>query len=226
MINLCTEVIARLCPSQDSQCRLEWDAYSTQKMKTLLIGLTVLFGVSPGWGQNGGVVPAPDIPGAIAQGAQARSQATAQAAQAALIRQQTKLLKQQTALLKKQNAALRKQQQSGTPPSEHKIMIFGGDDHKVYLGCLSCSEFATDSVRNSFGTSGSRYSNESIFNVYGQYGGEYSGNSPCNKYASNPPAIVDESGHYYGELTINEYRPERTKSEIVNSWLAGVCQAQ
>jgi hypothetical protein len=105
-------------------------------------------------------------------------------------------------------------------------MIFGGDDHKVYLGCLSCSEFATDSVRNSFGPSGSAFVSASIFNVYGEYGGAYSDNSPCNRYATHPPVIVDESGGYYGELTINEYESERTHSEIVNTWIAGVCQGK
>ena len=26
----------------------------------------------------------------------------------------------------------------------HKIMIFGGHNHRVYLGCLSCTQYATD----------------------------------------------------------------------------------
>jgi len=39
-----------------------------------------------------------------------------------------------------------------------KLMIFGGLDHKTYLGCLNCNEYATDSVFNSYGNSGSPYS--------------------------------------------------------------------
>jgi hypothetical protein len=27
-----------------------------------------------------------------------------------------------------------------------KLMIFGGQDHKTYLGCLNCNGYATDSV--------------------------------------------------------------------------------
>jgi hypothetical protein len=38
---------------------------------------------------------------------------------------------------------------AGTPTSGStttKLMIFGGPDHKVYLGCLDCGEYATDEV--------------------------------------------------------------------------------
>src|SRR5215475_10262861 len=56
----------------------------------------------------------------------------------------------------------------------HKIMLFGGEDHKVYLGCLSCNEYASDSVLNRYGDHGSRYSDTSIFNKYGDYGSRYS----------------------------------------------------
>ena len=108
----------------------------------------------------------------------------------------------------------------------HKIMIFGGNDHKVYLGCLSCSPHAEDSVLNSYGDHGSRYSETSIFNPYGNYGGRYSDNSPCNSYASRPPVIVDENGDYYGELTINQHSADRAKSDSLNSWIQGVCAAE
>ena len=53
-------------------------------------------------------------------------------------------------------------------PSAVKLMLFGGANHTVYLGCLSCSEYASDSVRNQYGTHGSAYASESIFNHYGQ----------------------------------------------------------
>ncbi len=32
--------------------------------------------------------------------------------------------------------------------SNPKLMIFGGTNHGTYLGCLNCSEYATDSVLN------------------------------------------------------------------------------
>jgi hypothetical protein len=108
----------------------------------------------------------------------------------------------------------------------HKIMLFGGEDHKVYLGCLSCSKYANDSVLNRYGPHGSKYATDSIFNRYGEYGSPYSSTSPCNPYASSPPVIVDEDGDYYGELTINTTRSKRAQSEPLNSWIAGVCQGE
>ena len=104
----------------------------------------------------------------------------------------------------------------------HKIMLFGGQDHKTYLGCLSCSKFAADSVLNKYGTHGSPYQSESIFNKYGDYGSKYSDSSACNPYASDPPVIVDEAGNYYGRLTVNKY-DNSTKSESLRAWIAGVC---
>src|SRR5260370_38838797 len=59
---------------------------------------------------------------------------------------------------------------SGTahsPLTPTKLMIFGGRDHKVYLGCLNCSEYASDSVRYKYGDHGSPYSSTSILTATG-----------------------------------------------------------
>jgi len=106
-----------------------------------------------------------------------------------------------------------------------KLMIFGGEDHKTYLGCLNCSEYATDSVFNSYGTHGSPYSSESIWNHYGKYGSPYSTFSACNPYASDPPVIVDQNGTYYGRLTVNEYQSQRASGASYFNWLKNkVCE--
>jgi hypothetical protein len=110
------------------------------------------------------------------------------------------------------------------PPSGRKIMIFGGEDHRVYLGCLSCSGFVADSVLNRYGDHGSKYATNSIFNIYGGYGGKYADGSPCNRYTDHAPVVVDDVGDYYGKLTINN-NSEQTRSEALKSWIAGVCQA-
>jgi hypothetical protein len=104
----------------------------------------------------------------------------------------------------------------------HKVMIFGGEDHKIYLGCLSCNEYASDSVLNEYGSHGSPYESESIFNRYGEYGSRYQSYSACNPFASDPPVIVDEDGNYYGRLTINKFKGP-IRSQTVRAWLAGVC---
>ena len=49
----------------------------------------------------------------------------------------------------------------GVPVGQQKLMLFGGPGHRDYLGCISCSEYATDSVFNQYGTYGSRYSGTS-----------------------------------------------------------------
>ncbi len=36
-----------------------------------------------------------------------------------------------------------------------RLMTFGGNNHETYLGCLNCSEYASDSVSNSYGAHGS-----------------------------------------------------------------------
>lgn len=104
-----------------------------------------------------------------------------------------------------------------------KIMIFGGESHDVYLGCLNCSEYASDSVHNRFGNHGSKYSQESVHNSYGPYGSRYSSTSACSPYATDPPVVVDDEGGFYGCLTLNRAHPKRVRASDVLAWLAGVC---
>ena len=104
-----------------------------------------------------------------------------------------------------------------------KLMIFGGQAHKTYLGCLNCSAYAADSVLNQYGEHGSAYQSDSIFNKYGDFGSRYSDYSPCNPYASDPPVIVDGSGNFYGRLTVNAYQAQATRNQNWRSWIAGVC---
>ena len=84
-----------------------------------------------------------------------------------------------------------------------KLMIFGGKNNKVYLGCLNCDQFKKDSVFNTLGLYGSSYYQESIWNTVGPYGSAYSQYSVCNRYAQNPPIIVDQDGNAYGRFTLN-----------------------
>jgi hypothetical protein len=107
--------------------------------------------------------------------------------------------------------------------TNHKIMLFGGPGHKTYLGCLSCSEYASESVLNQYGRYGSAYQSESIFNRFGSFGSRYSQYSPCNPYASDPPVIVDENGQYYGRLTVNAYRSDAAKGNVL-AWIRAVCE--
>jgi hypothetical protein len=109
------------------------------------------------------------------------------------------------------------------PPS--KLMIFGGEGHRTYLGCLSCSEYPTDSVFNAYGDHGSRYSNDSIWNHYSDFGSRYSDYGACNPYANDPPVIVDSEGNFYGRLTLNRYHPQIAAGARYHDWLMStVCE--
>ena len=93
----------------------------------------------------------------------------------------------------------------------------------MYLGCLNCSEYASDSVFNNYGSYGSEYSSRSVHNSYSQYGSPYSAHSPCNPYASNPPVVVDKDGNFYGYLTLNQYKSGAMTDARIIVWLKGVC---
>ena len=114
-----------------------------------------------------------------------------------------------------------------TPPAPRaKLMLFGGVGHKTYLGCLNCSDYAIDSVKNEYGPHGSRYASESIFNQYGSFGSPYSSTSACSEYASDPPVIVDENGGFYGRLTLNRYHPQIGMGASLMGWLKAICEGQ
>lgn len=110
------------------------------------------------------------------------------------------------------------------PAAPGKLMLFGGQDHKTYLGCLNCGQYAFDSVSNSYGNFGSTYSLSSIFNSYSEFGSAYSMYSACNPYASDPPVIVDQAGDFYGRLTMNTFNSQRTRDDGTNRWLEALCE--
>jgi hypothetical protein len=105
-----------------------------------------------------------------------------------------------------------------------KMMIFGGPEHRTYLGCLNCSQYEADSVFNQYGEHGSRYSNASIWNHYGDFGSAYSTNSACSPYATDPPVIIDPNGNAYGRVTVNQYATGIGAGAKLYDWLVStVC---
>jgi hypothetical protein len=112
----------------------------------------------------------------------------------------------------------------GASATSTALMLFGGEGHRTFLGCLNCSQYDASFVMNRYGQHGSPYAAESIFNRYGTSGSPYSASSPCSPYATDPPVIVDASGNFYGRLTINVYAPERTRIAYWSAWIAGVCR--
>ena len=106
------------------------------------------------------------------------------------------------------------------------LLVFGGEHHKTFLGCLSCPETDLNSLFNRFGTYGSRYAANSILNRFGPFGSKFAPYSPCNVYSTTPPVIVDDDGEDYGELTLNRDSARQAKIEGLNAWLTALCAAK
>lgn len=94
------------------------------------------------------------------------------------------------------------------------LLIFGGKNHDVFLGCLNCGKYDSKSIWNAFGNFGSKFNDKCIWNKYSDYGGKYSDFSPFNQYANYPPVIVDDDGGFYGYFTVNKYNQQRCKSNL------------
>jgi tetratricopeptide (TPR) repeat protein len=107
-----------------------------------------------------------------------------------------------------------------------KVMIFGGLDHRTYLGCLNCPSTDSDSVLNTLGLHGSTLSEESIWNNLSKFGSSFSEYSSCNEFAKDPPVIVDASGGYLGRLTLNEYHPQIARGAELYDWVRTVVCSQ
>lgn len=101
-----------------------------------------------------------------------------------------------------------------SPVWAQDLLVFGQDDGKTFLGCLSCSRYDADSLWNEYNTFGSAYSSTSVFNLYSEFGSQYSDYSPCNEYATSPPIIVDRDGVFSGALTINPYHQYATYDSV------------
>jgi hypothetical protein len=95
------------------------------------------------------------------------------------------------------------------------LHIYGGQDHKTYLGCLNCNDVESNSIWNDVGQFGSDVSSLSIWNDVGEYGSDVSSYSPWNDVASYPPVIVDKDGNFYGYFTINETISKRADFSLV-----------
>jgi len=97
------------------------------------------------------------------------------------------------------------------------LHLYGGKDHDVYLGCLNCDKYETNSIWNSYGTYGSKYNTNSIWNSYGIYGSKYNSFSPWNNYSTDPPVVVDKEGNFYGYFSVNKYTNKRFESNLALS---------
>ena len=70
------------------------------------------------------------------------------------------------------------------------LLLYGGDDHQTFLGCVNCSKFEADSICNQFGRFGSEFQGDSIWNMFGTYGSKFNASSPWNQFSQGSVAIV------------------------------------
>jgi hypothetical protein len=107
--------------------------------------------------------------------------------------------------------------------AEPQLLLFGGRDHKTFLGCF-CGETASDSVLNRYGRYGNKYSIDTVWSDYGEFGSAYSSTSACNRYASDPPVVVTDTGVFVGYLTLNQSKSGAITLPDVIGWLeTSVC---
>lgn len=101
---------------------------------------------------------------------------------------------------------------AGEPPVTPvaSLLLFGGQDNDVYLGCMTCNDSHPESICNSVGSYGSLFTNTSIWNEFGTYGSPFQAYSPWNAFSLSGPAIEGTDGLFYGYFTVNTLRFNRT----------------
>lgn len=102
------------------------------------------------------------------------------------------------------------------------LLLFGGKDHQIFLGCLNCVAQADVSVCNSFGKFGSSFEDNSIWNSFGSFGSSFSEFSPWNSFSDSAPIIVDKDGKSYGYFSVNSFHHDRTTIP----WLVAILEFQ
>lgn len=102
--------------------------------------------------------------------------------------------------------------------SPKALLLFGGSDHKTFLGCLNCVDTSGASVCNDVGEFGSDVAANSIWNDVGTFGSDVSPFSPWNDVSTDAPVIVDRDGNSYGYLSTNTAHHDRTRI----GWLVAV----
>lgn len=105
------------------------------------------------------------------------------------------------------------------PISTTAYYLYSRESTPVYLGCLNCGNFNTESVCNQFGTYGSEFASRSIWNQFGTYGSQFSSYSPWNQFSSNGPAIYGSDNLFYGYFTVNQFQLNRTNIQVYRNVL-------
>jgi len=94
-----------------------------------------------------------------------------------------------------------------TATIQQQFLIYAGPLHRDYLGCLNCDQFDPNSVWDAYAALGwtNAYLDASHFAAYRTRHGRY---SSCDKFAADPPILIDRSLNRYGVLNVSETRSD------------------
>lgn len=91
------------------------------------------------------------------------------------------------------------------------LLLYGGPQHDVFLGCLSCEKGDPQSIFNPEAPFGKTNVERSIWNPHGPYGNRKSPLSPWNPTGTQPPQIRDETDAFHGYFSANPHIRDRTR---------------
>ncbi|CCG42680.1 hypothetical protein [Magnetospirillum molischianum] len=91
--------------------------------------------------------------------------------------------------------------------TQARMQIYAGPLYRDYLGCLTCGQYEVSSVWNGYGPYGwdNVYPDHSHFARYRAPQGRY---SACDRFAAEPPILIDTSGKNYGRLNVSTTRSD------------------
>lgn len=85
------------------------------------------------------------------------------------------------------------------------ILLYGGQGHREYLGCLTCGETESSSVWNEVSIYG-WHNSVGKWSDVSQYGSDVGMYSACNEVGSDPPVMIRPDGTFVGKLTISDIK--------------------
>ncbi len=106
-------------------------------------------------------------------------------------------------------------------PAASVLLIFGGRNHKVFLGCL-CDDAEEDSVFNEhgkYGQYGLNLDNSSLWSVVGGYRGVVGDYTACGMFTKDPPIVVTPQGQAICRLTTDATNQYQCKAGKLIDWL-------
>ena len=112
-----------------------------------------------------------------------------------------------------------------TASANNAPMIFGGQDHDIYLGNISLQQGDRDSIYNLQGKYGDPNADLSISNKKSIYGSATSALSACNPQATNPPILVNKYNNVLGDFTLNAERETKLSDDVIGS-LRKLCKTR